>query len=374
MSQYESADPLTVLRADDPPVQPDPEFAARLRSRLEETTGTVTMAGAPRKYAFRNRTSTASGPRTVRLRNVAAVVAACALVLGVGGVWSVRNTDHAASTRDEGVATGLLDENYKSGAGMESAPPAAMPTQLPRQMPTQIANGVPPAPPESPQDNTVESDIVTTGSLMIVVAQPAAAADRLVDAVTAAGGRVDSRSEQSGSSAPTVNLTLRIPPDKVDAVLGDARNLGTVESMSINHTDVTSQRVDLDARVKALQTSVDRLLELMRRAGDVADLLAAESTLTDRQAELDSLKAQRAQLGDEIAYATISVSLSAEPTVERGGFAGALASGWHAMVSAAHTVVVTVGFLLPWVPVLLVLALVVRYVVRRRRKARQVDA
>ena len=28
-------DPLDVLRADDLPVQPDPEFAARLRARLE---------------------------------------------------------------------------------------------------------------------------------------------------------------------------------------------------------------------------------------------------------------------------------------------------------------------------------------------------
>jgi len=59
-------------------------------------------------------------------------------------------------------------------------------------------------------------------------------------------------------------------------VLADAKKLGTVESMSIRHTDVTSQRVDLDARVEALQTSVNRLLELMGRAGNVADLLAAE--------------------------------------------------------------------------------------------------
>jgi predicted enzyme related to lactoylglutathione lyase len=35
MSQHNDADPLTVLRANDLPVQPDPAFAARLRSRLE---------------------------------------------------------------------------------------------------------------------------------------------------------------------------------------------------------------------------------------------------------------------------------------------------------------------------------------------------
>lgn len=35
MSQHDPVDPLIVLHADDPPVQPDPAFAARLRTRLE---------------------------------------------------------------------------------------------------------------------------------------------------------------------------------------------------------------------------------------------------------------------------------------------------------------------------------------------------
>src|SRR5208283_4237918 len=153
-------------------------------------------------------------------------------------------------------------------------------------------------------DGTYRRDIVTNGSMQIVVSEPSRAADRLVSAVTDAGGRVDSRSEQSASSSgagsPTVSLVLRIPADKLDEVLADAKQLGTVESMSIGHTDVTSQRIDLDARIAALQTSVNRLMELMGRAGNVADLLAAESSLTQRQAELDSLRAQRAALGDQI--------------------------------------------------------------------------
>jgi hypothetical protein len=200
----------------------------------------------------------------------------------------------------------------------------------------------------------------------MVVAEPTQATDRLVSTVTDAGGRVDSRSEQSGSSSPTVDLVVRIPADKLDGVLADAKKLGTVESMSIGHTDVTSQRVDLDARIEALQTSVNRLLQLMGRAGNVADLLAAESSLTQRQAELDSLRAQRAALGDQISYATINVNLSTKPTVTQGGFLGALARGWQSLLSAVYSVVVAVGFLLPWIPVLAVLTLVVVLVVRRK--------
>jgi Ca-activated chloride channel homolog len=240
-------------------------------------------------------------------------------------------------------------------------------------VPAPEAPAAPPQSPQAPPDN-FKRDIITTGSLQIVVAEPPQAADRLVSAVTDAGGRVDQRSEQSASSSPTVNLVLRIPADKLDGVLSDAKRLGTVESMSIGHSDVTSQRVDLDARMAALQTSVNRLMELMGRAGNVADLLAAESSLTQRQADLDSLRAQRAALGDEISYATLNVTLTAVPTLPRTGFLGALQNGWRSVVSAANRVVLTVGFLLPWIPVLAVLAWIIVVVVRRRSSRRALRA
>ncbi|WP_155771543.1 DUF4349 domain-containing protein, partial [Mycobacterium asiaticum] len=211
---------------------------------------------------------------------------------------------------------------------------------------------VAPAPLAPPTDTTMKRDIVTNGSLQLVVAEPGPVADRLITAVTDAGGRVDSRTERSGSSSPVVSLVLRIPADKLDAVLADAKKLGSVQSMSINHTDVTTQRVDLDARIDALQTSVKRLLELMSKAGNVADLLSAESQLTQRQAELDSLKAQRSTLGDEISYATINVNISAESKETPQGFSGALERGWHSLLGAAHAGLLLIGFLLPWLVLL----------------------
>ncbi|OSC38464.1 DUF4349 domain-containing protein [Mycobacterium decipiens] len=295
--------------------------------------------------------------RMVKLRNVVAVGLVSALLVGVGWMWSLSRDGLSASTRDQVVAG--KPETADASSGLETKGGVGENTLAAPQAPL----------PKAPPDRTYQRDVVTTGSLQMVVADPTQAADQLVSAVTAAGGRVDARSERSGASStssPTVNLVVRIPADKLDGVLAGAKKLGVVESMSIGHTDVTSQRVDLDARIDALQTSVKRLLELMGRAGSVADLLAAESSLTQRQAELDSLRAQRAALGDEIAYATINVRLSAEPAVTRGGFLGALASGWQSLMSTVHGVVLGVGFLLPWLPALAVLVVVVIWLVRRK--------
>ena len=72
MSQHDAVDPLTVLRADDLPVQPDPAFAARLRTRLEAAlslptnTGGVEMSGTAEAIAEMTEVPAAS-PRPAAL-------------------------------------------------------------------------------------------------------------------------------------------------------------------------------------------------------------------------------------------------------------------------------------------------------------------
>ncbi|OBI22317.1 hypothetical protein A5712_12830 [Mycobacterium sp. E2327] len=322
--------------------------------------GAAVMPGQP----VQSTTAPSSGrseARTVKLRNAIAAAVVGALLIGGGWTWSASRDGHPASTAD-GIVSGKIPASEDRGAaGQVSGTRAGVPENT-------VSLPEAPPPPQAPADATYKRDIITTGSMQMIVAEPAQVADRLVTAVTDAGGRVDSRSERSGSSTPTVDLVLRIPSDKLDAVLADAKKLGTVDSMSIGHNDVTSQRVDLDARIEALQTSVNRLLQLMGRAGNVADLLAAESSLTQRQAELDSLRAQRATLGDQISYATINVSLSTKPAaVPQPGFLNALRHGWQSLLSAIHGVVMVAGFLIPWIPVLAVGALVLFLVLRRTR-------
>ena len=116
MTRY--VDPLTVLRANDPPVQPDPAFATRLRARLEETLPTAAGGAGTRRAR-----SAASGPRTVKLRTVVAAAVASVLLLGFGWVWSLNQSDLSASTRDS-----LKAGEQSGGIVAETAPSPAAPS------------------------------------------------------------------------------------------------------------------------------------------------------------------------------------------------------------------------------------------------------
>jgi hypothetical protein len=220
-----------------------------------------------------------------------------------------------------------------------------------------------PAEAPAPEAATDKRDVVTTASVRMTVADPSAAADEAAGIVEDAGGRVDGRTEDSGSGTgrAQTSMVLRVPSAELDAVVRELKNLGTVELAQTTAEDVTAQRVDLDARIRALQTSVDRLLAIMREANDPDALITAEEALSQRQAELDSLRAQREALGDRIELSTVDVTFVAEqiggPVPQQyRGFLGQVERGWDAMVSVAGSAVLLFGLMLPWLAVLAVVA------------------
>lgn len=221
-----------------------------------------------------------------------------------------------------------------------------------------------------------DRSMITTGWVSITVEDPVDAAQQAVDLAEARGGRVDSRTETPGTDAepPRASLTLRIPSDDLDPFLAELRELGAVSSVSMNATDVTQQRKDLDGRIDALTASVDRLQQLLSEATTIADLIAIESELTTRQAELDSLTQQRDALVDQVDYSTITVELVTEgvaPDPQPDDFWSGLAAGWNALIGFATWLGIAVGVLLPWALAALVIGVIVLVIVLVATRSRR---
>lgn len=221
-----------------------------------------------------------------------------------------------------------------------------------------------------------DRSVITTGRVSITVDEPVESAQAAVDLAEARGGRVDSRTETPGTDAqpPSASLTLRIPSDELDAFMAELREIGTVNSVSMNASDVTQQRQDLDGRIDALTASVDRLQQLLGEATTIADLIAIESELTTRQAELDSLTQQRDWLVDQVDYSTVTVDLVTEavaPDPQPDDFWSGVIAGWNALLGFATSLGVVVGVLLPWLLAALLVGAIVLVIVllatRRRR-------
>lgn len=251
---------------------------------------------------------------------------------------------------------------------------------------------------DSTVDSTAARDIITTASATVVVDDIADAVDALTDAATSRDGYVESMSVgRSGvvmpidpmmggttdtsmpyptPAADAAWVTLRVPADALDSLVDQLSGLGDVTASSVNRQDVTEVTVDLQARVDAAQASVDRMTELLAGATNLTDLIAAESALAERQATLESYQQQLKYYDEQVAMSTLTVTLT-EPAqsvaADPAGFGDGLAAGWNGLVATLNGIVIALGFLLPWLAVAGVVALIVWGVVtlvrRRRRKA-----
>ena len=235
-----------------------------------------------------------------------------------------------------------------------------------------------PVPQDVPaQPPAAKRDVVKTASMTVVVASPSDAADQATGIVDDVRGRVDSRTDDAGSNGgrASTTVTLRVPTAELDETMRKLKELGTVERAEVTVEDVTAQRVDLDARITALQTSVDRLLAIVRDARDPDALIKAEDALSERQAELDSLRAQREALGDRIDYSTVNVSFVADAIggpapKEYRGFTGSVQHGFDILVSVVGNLVLLFGLMLPWLVVVAVAGAIGFGIVRLVRSRR----
>lgn len=161
-------------------------------------------------------------------------------------------------------------------------------------------------------DVALQKSIITSGTMAVEVPDVVKATSDLRLIVAEANGQIDQDSESVNPDEPAdriADLTIRVPADSFADVTERIEALGTVTSRSISRTDVTIQVVDVDARLAAIESSMTRLQDLIDQATTTADLIEAENALTQRQAELDSLRAQRAYLADQVGMSTLQVSL-----------------------------------------------------------------
>lgn len=228
-----------------------------------------------------------------------------------------------------------------------------------------------------PQANA-ERSIIRNGEISVRVGDPAASAEKVARIATQLGGYVESQSvqERDGDAEAGAQLQLRIPADRLDEALMKVGAVGEVAGQSVTASDVTAEHVDLQARVKALQTSVDRLTKLMAGAATTSELLEAEAALSARQQELDGLNAQLKALEGQISEASLSVNLIAKSALPGGpaNFWDGLVAGWQSLGTTGAGALVLLGVLLPWLVVLGVIALLIAWIVRSRLRKRRAGA
>ena len=293
----------------------------------------------------------------------ALAAAACALLLaGCSGDDSASTAggDTAPASRDTaglsatggGAGSGSGGGGGEQALSPEDAVPGAGDTTLARV-------------------SVASSAVVRTGDLFVVVEDVRAAAGTAVAVTREAGGEVASERADGGDGLAAAELVLRVPPERFDDLVDRVAALGEERNRSTSSTPVGDELIDLESRLATQRASVERVRALLAEATDLGQVVQIEAELTRRTADLESLQARLAALQDSVELSTLTVRLQAEDGSTAGagelpGFLDGLRGGWELLVSTATVVAAATGALVPFLP-LLALAGWVALRLRRRR-------
>jgi hypothetical protein len=265
---------------------------------------------------------------------IAALVAAVAVVQGGPGETMAVAPSYPAPAIDAGGGARQDD----GGAGMAAPETSANDARTP---------GVP--------IGGVQRQLVRSAQITVEVGDPVTAVRQIRTAAAGVGGFVTE--EQSGDTGSW--LVLRVPADSLERLLDEVAAFGRVTARRSQVLDATEEVVDLDSRVASQTASVARVRGLLAEAVSIGDVMAIESELARREAELDSLTRRLAVLRDQVALSTLTVDLrvpGAAPPEPRPtpGFLDGLAVGWEGLRAIGSATAAVVGFVLPFLPVLAV--------------------
>jgi hypothetical protein len=246
-----------------------------------------------------------------RLIRVTVLIVVAAVIGGAFIVGGPPDGDHSTTTPLFGPA--------RLSAGGAAAGATAAPA--PALAPENLAGIVPEAGVSKTTDQTgvdsqgnasVAADttqIVKIGQMTLEVTDLESALNQAQTTIAGMGGLVDQSNRSGTGDEAVASITFRFPVTKWDAALPALRKIGSkVLYEQTGSTDVTSQVIDLNARLDNLKATEAALQAIMARATAIPDVIAVEVQLSQTQGQIEQLTAQRDHLANQAAMSTLTVT------------------------------------------------------------------
>lgn len=232
------------------------------------------------------------------------------------------------------VSSRSYDGMYVGNAVMEVAPASLYPSMPPgesfdggrgvsvnyeKARVTSVAGGrvtsslAPIMPPQNPAP-VGEAKIVKNADLSLLVKSVSDSVGA-INAVRAKYGGQPGNAyfSENGAGTKSGTITLWVPSDKFDLALSDIKALALrVYAERISTEDVSAEFVDATARLATLRSAETQLLEIMKRAGKISEILEVQRELNMRRTEIEQIQGRLNYLSHRVEQSSITVTLSEE--------------------------------------------------------------
>ena len=195
----------------------------------------------------------------------------------------------------------------------------------------------------------LDRKIISTAQLQLEVDNIQTTFNKITNISIIQSGFVSSSSIYGFGERKNGQVTIRVPQKNFHSILEQIESLGNVKSKQIQGQDITEEFLDLDARLGNLKKQENRLLEILKMANTVKDVLEVEHELERVRGEIERLTGRLNYLNQSVEMSTITIN-AAEPalfTGESWGMADALREAVRGFIESIKGLIIFTGFILP---------------------------
>ena len=219
------------------------------------------------------------------------------------------------------------------GGGGDDADLSAMRTQEGSIAPGEVGPG-------SNLQSSLNRKIIQSTSVDIHVEKVSREFFEIAQIAETNGGFVVNSPPSTIDDEQVADITIRVPGDRYQNVLNQIRGMGDVQQQSSNANDVTEEFTDLQARLRTLEATEQRYLELLAEANGINEILIVQDRLDSVRGQIEQVQGRINLLDGLTELATITAHLRpivpvVEAPVDGGGLSPleAASNAWESSLA-----------------------------------------
>lgn len=224
---------------------------------------------------------------------------------------------------------------------------------------------------DNQKSENVQRKVIKEGSIRFKTGDIEEADDFINASLKKFNAYISKEEKFSYNNTVGYDVTIRVPSSNFDSLLSYILQNKCIQDLDTKSTqvqDVTEEYIDIQARLTVKKESAQKLLELLKHAKNVTEILEINKQLTEIQSDIESIEGRLKYLNDQISFSTINVSFYENIKYSERFFKdfwSALKAGWQIFLYAVT--------LLAYLWVIILVAVVIVYCIKwfKKRKTAQ---
>ena len=166
---------------------------------------------------------------------------------------------------------------------------------------------------------SIEQKIIKEGNLRFETNDLEATYSQIQNAVKNQNATIQNDTEGKDYQSVFRKLIIRVPSKNFDPFLtAISKGVSYFDNKEITSQDVTTEFIDIEARLKAKKVLENRYIELLKKANKVSEMLEIEAQLSAIREEIEAKKGQLNYMQNRVSFSTITVEFYKTVATESG--------------------------------------------------------